>query len=120
MICDADGVTECNRSDCALNGCIASGAPESTAPDVVFIDLPLPRLPQMPSLPGLPDIAGSIARNEHALLIEVAPYALRGLDMAIAAAAVQDNKLDTSELEALKAKLQFWLAPGNALVASVR
>lgn len=71
-------------------------------------------------MPGIPDIAASIARNEHALLIEVAPYALRGLDMAIAAAAVQDNRLDVSELEALKTKLQFWLEPGNALVVQVR
>ncbi len=49
----------------------------------------LPALPTFPGLPSLPDPAASIARNDKALLLESAPYAARGLDMAIAAAAVQ-------------------------------
>lgn len=143
MKCPDDGC-DCMRSDCLISGCVRCKAPASEVAPLPWCEAcdayhavdsacpamlsalegtgrAFPTLPELPSLPSFTfpsaaEIAASVARNEHALLIEVAPYALRGLDMAIASLAVQDSKLDTAELEALKAKLQHWLGYGNVQI----
>jgi len=57
------------------------------------------------------EIASSIARNSKALLLEVAPFALHGLELAIFKAALEEPARRGGrvvELCALKAKLKDW------------
>ncbi len=58
------------------------------------------------------EVAASIERNTIALLLEVAPHAIHGLDLAIFKAAQEARFGDTrmGELHALKAKFEAWVA----------
>jgi len=58
------------------------------------------------------EVAASIERNTKALLLEVAPFALHGIGLAIFAAAEQPAHRNDrcAELCALKAKFEDWIA----------
>lgn len=58
------------------------------------------------------EVAASIERNSAALLLEVAPHVIHGLDLAIFKAAQEARFGDTrmGELHALKAKFEAWVA----------